>query len=277
MKIQILGSGGGEGYPALFCGCKHCNAARKAGGKSLRSLSQTLIDGKLLIDLPADTLSHFRQNSINFGDIENVLITHVHADHYCLNLFETRGTDFAPVMTYKKLHVYGNADVERLFNGYYELFPIRDEIRKNIVFHTLAPFESVKIGGYKVTPLKANHAPEQVALNYIMDDGKVALLYLLDSGYPTDETLSYIKSYPRRYSCVIMDGTMGVNYYVHHMNFSEDIKFKEELCGAGVCADNAKFVIAHITHNHCGLHEEIEAYFKDCGIIPAYDGMRLEI
>ena len=50
MEIKILGSGGGEGYPALFCGCEHCNAARKAGGKSLRSLSQTLIDGKLLID-----------------------------------------------------------------------------------------------------------------------------------------------------------------------------------------------------------------------------------
>ena len=189
MEIKILGSGGGEGYPALFCGCEHCNAARKAGGKSLRSLSQTLIDGKLLIDLPPDTHMHFMQNGINFGEIENVLITHVHDDHYCPNLLSTRGTDFAPVLRCEKLHVYGNADVERLFDGYYKLFPIREEIRKNIVFHTLQPFESVSICGYKVTPLKANHAPEQVALNYIIDDGKSALLYLLDSGYPTDETL----------------------------------------------------------------------------------------
>ena len=75
MKIKILGSGGGEGYPALFCGCAHCNAARKAGGKSLRSLSQTLIDGKLLIDLPADTHMHFMGNGLNLGDIEHLLIT----------------------------------------------------------------------------------------------------------------------------------------------------------------------------------------------------------
>ncbi len=127
MKIEILGSGGGEGYPALFCGCKHCEAARKAGGKSLRSLSQTLIDGKLLIDLPPDTHMHFMENNINFGEIENVLITHVHDDHYCPNLFSSRGTDFAPVLGVEKVHLYGNADVEKLFEGYYKLFPIREE------------------------------------------------------------------------------------------------------------------------------------------------------
>lgn len=277
MKIQILGSGGGEGYPALFCGCEHCKAARRAGGRSLRSLSQTLVDGKLLIDFPPDTLSHFRQNRLNLGDIEHMLITHVHDDHYCPGLFSTRGTDFAPVMSAEKLHVYGNADVERLFDGYYKLFPIRDEIRKNIVFHTLYPFESVKISDYSVTPLKANHAPEQIALNYIIDDGKTALLYLLDSGYPTDETLGYILTYGKKYDCVIMDSTMGVNYYKGHMNFEEDKKLKEYLCEKGVCDDKTKFVVSHITHNHAGLHGEIEEYFEKSEIRVAFDGLLLEV
>lgn len=276
MKIQILGSGGGEGYPALFCGCRHCNAARKAGGKNLRSLSQTLIDGRLLIDMPADTLAHFRQNGIDFGGIEHMLITHVHADHYCPNLFETRGTDFAPVLSVKRLHVYGNADVERLFNGYYRLFPIRDEIRNNIVFHTLKPFESVKIGDYTVTPLKANHAPEQVALNYIVDDGRTALLYLLDSGYPLDETLAVIEKYPHKFACVVMDCTMGDGYYVGHMNFEQNKQLKSELLSAGVADESTKFVVAHITHNHAGSHEEIEEYFMGSGIAVAYDGLTLE-
>lgn len=277
MKIQILGSGGGEGYPALFCSCKHCEAARKAGGKSLRSLSQTLIDGKLLIDFPPDALAHFRKNGLNLGDIEHMLITHVHDDHYCPGLFSSRGTDFAPVLTHEKIHVYGNADVKRLFDGYYKLFPIRAEIRGNIVFHTLQPFEGMGIGGYKVTPLKANHAPEQIALNYIIDDGKSVLLYLLDSGYPTQETLVFLGNYPRKFSCVIMDSTMGVNYYKGHMNFEEDKKLKKYLCGAGMCGANTKFIVAHITHNHAGLHEEIEDYFKDSGITVAYDGLSLEV
>jgi len=277
MKIKILGSGGGEGYPALFCSCKHCEAARKAGGKSLRSLSQTLVDGKLLLDFPADTLAHFRQNGLNLGDIEHLLITHVHDDHYCPNLFSSRGTDFAPVLAHEKIHVYGNADAKRLFDGYYKLFPIREEIRGNIVIHTLQPFESMEIGGYKVTPLKANHAPEQIALNYIIDDGKSALLYLLDSGYPTEETLNFIAEYPRKFSCVVMDSTMGVNYYVHHMNFEQNVQLKNKLCETGVADEKTKFIIAHITHNHAGLHEEIERYFQASGIGVAYDGMTIEV
>ncbi len=277
MKIEILGSGGGEGYPASFCGCGHCMAARKAGGKSLRSLSQTLIDGKLLIDLPADTHMHFMQSGINFGDIENVLITHVHDDHYCPNILSTRGTDFAPVLNCRELHIYGNADAERLFDGYYKLFPIREEIRKNIVFHTLTPFQKMNIGGYSVIPLKANHAPEQVALNFIIDDGKKAVLYLLDSGYPVDETLDFIINYGKKFDCVIMDGTMGGNYYVYHMNFEQNKRLKNALDGAGATDKNTKFIVSHITHNHTGLHVEVEAVFKDCGIVPAYDGMNIEI
>jgi len=277
MKIEILGSGGGEGYPALFCGCEHCNAARKAGGKSLRTLSQTLIDGKLLIDLPADTHMHFLQNNLNLGEIEHLLITHVHDDHYCPNLLSTRGTDFAPVVAAEKLHIYGNADVKRLFDCYYNLFPIREEIRQNIVFHTLTPFESVNIGEYVVTPLKANHAPEQTALNYVIDDGKTALLYLLDSGYPTEETLSFLCDNKRKFDCVVMDGTMGVNYYKYHMNFEENVALKHYLETNGLTRSQTQFVVAHITHNHAGLHEEIENYFKDSGIVPAYDGMKINL
>ena len=277
MKIQILGSGGGEGYPALFCGCKHCQAARKAGGKSLRSLSQTLIDGKILIDFPPDTLSHFRQNCLNMGDIGHMLITHVHDDHYCPGLFSTRGTDFAPVMSVEKLHVYGNADVKRLFDGYYKLFPIRKEICGNIVFHDLTPYESVNLGGYSVTPLKANHAPEQIALNYIIDDGRSVLLYLLDSGYPTDETLGFLAQYPRKFACVILDCTMGVNYYVYHMNFEQNIRLKNKLIELNIADENTTFIVSHITHNHAGLHEEIENYFKESGIKVANDGFSREI
>ena len=70
---------------------------------------------------------------------------------------------------------------------------------------------------------------------------------------------------------------MGVNYYEGHMNFKEDKKLKEYLCEKGVCGDKTKFVITHVTHNHAGLHEEIEEYFKDSKILVAYDGFILEI
>ncbi|MDE6398251.1 MAG: hypothetical protein K2L51_02925 [Clostridiales bacterium] len=272
MKLQILGSGGGEGYPALFCECAHCKAARKAGGKSLRSLSQSLIDGKLLIDLPATTLAHCLSNGFGLGHIEHMLITHTHADHFAPQILDTRGGDYAHDLTAEKLHIYGNADVTRRFNGMFALFPIGNAIRENIVLHTVQAFVPFVAGEYTVTPLKANHAPEEDALNYIIDNGDTALLYLVDTGYPTDETLAYIKNYGKKFGCVVMDATMGVNYYERHMNFAENKKLKETLCKANVCNDNTEFVIAHITHNHAGLHEEIEKHFEGSGITVSYDG-----
>ena len=74
-----------------------------------------------------------------------------------------------------------------------------------------------------------------------------------------------------------MDGTMGSGYYVRHMNYEENIKLKNRLLDVGAADGNTKFVVAHITHNYAGLHEEIEAFFKESGIIVAFDDLTLEI
>ena len=277
MKIQILGSGGGEGYPALFCNCKNCNAARKAGGKSLRSLSQTLIDGKLLIDLPAATHAHCLAGGFGLGNIGHLLVTHTHSDHYAPQILDTRGDGFAWEMEAEKLNIYGNEEAARKFEGTFAMFPIRKSIRDNIVLHRVHAFEPFRAGEYEITPLKAHHAPEEEPFNYIIDDGKSVLLYLVDTGYPFEETLAFLLSCGKKYDCVIMDSTMGVNYYEGHMNFEEDKKLKEYLCKKGVCGEQTKFVITHVTHNHAGLHEEIEEYFQKYGIGVAFDGYVLEV
>ncbi len=276
MKLRILGSGGGEGYPALFCECAHCAAARKAGGKSIRSLSQSLIDGKLLIDLPAATHAHCLSGGFGLGNIEHLLVTHTHADHYVPEILDTRGGGFAHGMQAEKLHIYGNEEVTRKFDGTFALFPIGKEIRDGIVLHRVHAFEPFCAGGYEITPLKAHHAPEEEPFNYIIDDGKTVLLYLVDTGYPFPETLEYIVSCGKKYACVVMDSTMGMSYYEGHMNFKENKKLKEYLCSQGVCDSKTQFVIAHITHSHAGLHEEIEEHFAGTGIAVSYDGFTAE-
>ena len=50
MEIQYLGTAAAEGLPALFCGCDICNRARKAGGKEVRTRTQSIVDGRLLIE-----------------------------------------------------------------------------------------------------------------------------------------------------------------------------------------------------------------------------------
>ena len=85
-KIKILGSCGGEDFPAPFCNCEHCETARKMGNKSLRSLHQAIINDDLLIDFPADTNAHCLRFGVRLGNLQNVLITHSHPDHYVPHL-----------------------------------------------------------------------------------------------------------------------------------------------------------------------------------------------
>ena len=70
---------------------------------------------------------------------------------------------------------------------------------------------------------------------------------------------------------------MGVNYYVYHMNFEQNIRLKNKLIELNIADENTMFIVSHITHNHAGLHEEIENYFKESGIKVAYDGFSREI
>lgn len=57
MEFVYLGTAAAEGWPALFCSCNACLQAREKGGRNVRGRSQALVDGELLLDLPADTFS----------------------------------------------------------------------------------------------------------------------------------------------------------------------------------------------------------------------------
>lgn len=280
MKIEIWGSGGGEGYPAVFCNCRHCNDAIKKGGKSLRTLSQTCIDGRLLIDLPADTHAHLLAQKRTLHDIENLLITHTHGDHYAVGLFELRGGCYAHDMKAEKLNVYGNSDVKKMFEDYCGTFHISDEIKDGIRFPGVTLYKEFEAGGYVITPLPAKHAPEQQSLNYIIDDGKTSLLYLVDSGYPDDEIFDFLKKRKKPFGCVALDGTMGdiaVNGYPYHMSFLQNAEVKKRLTKLGLIMPSTRCVVMHITHNNAGLHEEIERFFEPFDIEVAYDGMEVVI
>ena len=76
MKIKFLGTAAAEGVPAFFCTCDTCKKAREIGGKEIRTRSQSLLDGDLMLDFPADTYFHSMTQGINLTDIHNYIITH---------------------------------------------------------------------------------------------------------------------------------------------------------------------------------------------------------
>lgn len=276
MKIRILGSGGGEGFPAPFCSCEHCETAREFGGKSLRSLSQSIINDDLLIDFPADTNAHCLRFGLNLGQLQNVLITHSHSDHYVPNLLATRGGLNAHNLKYQDVYFYGPADLQQICDG----VKIPEPIREHIQFVSLKEQKTVSIGGYEVTPIKALHSPELGSLNYIIEQDGKSVLYLVDSGYPTAETLTYLQGLGKIFDLVVMDGTFGVapaKTYIYHMGYEENKLLKKELEQLGIADAHTRFVVTHITHNKSEYHEKVEEIFAGTGIDVAYDGIEIEI
>ena len=44
--------------------------------------ASTLIDKKILIDVPNGIVKHIKKLGYNTGEIESILITHLHGDHF---------------------------------------------------------------------------------------------------------------------------------------------------------------------------------------------------
>ena len=81
MKIEFLGTAAYEGVPALFCQCRVCKLSRERGGRNLRTRSQALVDGELLLEFNADTFCHYLNYAFDWEKICGCLITHSHCDH----------------------------------------------------------------------------------------------------------------------------------------------------------------------------------------------------
>ena len=81
MRLQFLGTSASGGFPNPHCRCENCQAAREAGGKSIRMMCSVMIDGELLIDLGPDLSGACLRFGVDLGDLRWVLQTHDHGDH----------------------------------------------------------------------------------------------------------------------------------------------------------------------------------------------------
>ena len=103
-------------------------------------------------------------NSINRNiyDIDALLLTHSHSDH-------TKGIKYLP-----PLPIYCTKDTY-------------DGLNVNII----KPFKEFVLGELNITPIKTSHdAPNSVG--FVIKNGTESLVYLTDSGYIPDKSLSYM-------------------------------------------------------------------------------------
>lgn len=201
MKFKYLGTAAAEGFPAVFCNCAYCNAARQKGGKNIRTRSQAVIDEDMLIDFPPDTYAHALHNGLNLGRIKHLLVTHSHMDHFFPQEFEMRGICFAHDMPEKEITVYCNDTVKDLF-FHINTGKIHEQVLANIRFVTVETFVPFQAGEYTVTALPARHTQGEQSLIFIIEkDGKV-VLYGNDTGYFYEEVFTYIEKQGIRFDLI---------------------------------------------------------------------------
>ncbi len=275
MEIQYLGTAAAEGLPALFCDCEICRKARNTGGKEVRTRTQSIVDGKILIDFPPDTYTHALNYSLQLGKIQHLLVTHSHMDHFfpveLIHRHEHFGHNAKGM-----LYVYGNETVEKAFYDAvlidrFKVHPLDEAVK----FVRLKPLADFTADGYHIIPVPADHDKRETCLIYIIEKDGKCLLYGHDTGMKlSDEAWECIFSH--KYDLISLDATMGKKQIDgYHMGLPDDIIFAKMLEERGcICKDTVK-VINHFSHNGEMTHEQLEEFAKENGMIASYDGMKV--
>lgn len=280
MKIKYLGTAAAEGIPALFCHCENCIKARKNGGKDIRTRSQAIVDDRILIDWPSDAYMHMILHKIDYAEINTLLITHTHEDHFYPDDWGNRRPNFSHIDGCSQLNLYGSEDIKPAFD---EMVGLRQERLEEdninrINLHVVKPFEPFVSEGYTITALKAVHGTNNPYIYMIQKDGK-SMLYAHDTDIFHEETWEYLKSTGVCFNLVSLDCTEGEKHitYTGHMCIERNVIVKDKMIELGMADESTVFIVNHFSHNGKNvLYRDMKKTAAKHGLIGSYDGMEVE-
>ena len=189
MQLRFLGTGDARRVPVYGCACRACLRAQADPDYRRQACSALLEkDGfRLMIDAGRTDLCE----TFAPGALDGVILTHYHMDHV-MGLFHLRwGTGHI-------LPVYSPADPSGCDDLYKH--PGILDFRPG-----LAPFETVRIGPFQVTPVPLNHS--RVTQGYLFEAGAQRLAYLTDTAGLPPETLALLQR--KRPDILVLDCSMA--------------------------------------------------------------------
>jgi len=270
MQIHFLGTGAAAGFPALFCDCYFCQEAQRLGGKDIRTRASIHIDEMYKIDFPPDTFYHKLKYGLDLSKIRHILVTHAHYDHFAPGELHFLAEPFAHIEEREPLHIYGNEIVsERLdLAGGPE--------RYCLIFHQIKPFEEFAAGEMRVFPVRAAHAPNQEALNFVLQKEGKTILIGYDTGWYLEHTWKALRKF--QFDLIIFDCTHGwLDSAQGHLGIKPVLRMRDRLGEMGSLKESARSIATHFSHNGRLFHKDLCEALKPKGVEVAYDGLILEI
>ncbi len=277
MKVWLWGSAANERVPAMFCKCAACALAREKGGKYIRTQAQVLIDDSLLIDFGQDTFLHSLTYGYDFTRLRDILITHVHPDHFSYLELENTWSYYAH-NDMDVIHVHGGEECGAL---------CATLATQKVDFIPIAPFETQSVGAYTVTALPAEHGT-RTPLCYIISDGMKTVLYNHDTRlYQNEAVYDFIREGGFLFDAVICDGTLCLQEekpQSNHMTLGQNVLLRDRLGLQGALREGCVWVVTHFSHNglmneggSAATCEELEALAAGEGMLCGYDGLTLSL
>jgi phosphoribosyl 1,2-cyclic phosphate phosphodiesterase len=272
MEILFCGTAAAEGWPALFCTCEACRQARIRGEKDLRSRAAYMLGERVRVDFGPDSNLHQQKYGLAYEQLEHLLVTHSHDDHWFPKDLGYRRAGFS-VVPETTLHLWGNEKVEQKFVGVNG----EDWSRFRIEFHRLTAFEPIALGdGLTATPVLAAHDRSEECLNYRIEVGGRVGLLGHDTGWYDPPTWEFLSDKPL--DLLVLDCTHGTEEHErNHLGGQTLFKVRDELAKRGALAAGALCIATHFSHNCGALHDALEKFFLPEGFAVAYDGLRIAL
>lgn len=253
IKLQFLGTGG-LGSARI----------RNKLSREYRRFSTLLIDERIIID-PSEDIFEFEESFMLSGmlrEIREAFITHSHLDHFSVSAIERLAS-----LTSKRLRVFAEE-------------ALREDIESisGLEFVPISPLSLIRLEGYNVLPLPANHStdlPSEVALNFLIEKEGKTLLYGIDGAFINPEAWRVLNEL--HLDAVILDCALADAPYsaesVNHNNLAMAATVKEIMTARGTADEGTKFILSHIPTNKKRLmHDELTEAAKEFSFKVAYDG-----
>jgi phosphoribosyl 1,2-cyclic phosphate phosphodiesterase len=259
LRLQFLGTGTSFGIPVIGCGCGVCTSADPRDRRTRHAALVMAPDGAcLLVDTPPELRLQLVGAAVQ--RVDAVWFTHAHADH-------VHGIDDLRVFSARKrqpLDAYADpATAAALRSRFAYIFDPSTPVpagttRPEVRMHELAGARTITVAGMDVTPLHLPHG-----------DVDVLGFRAGDLGYVTDakQITAAARAALAGVRVLVLNALWFGNPHPTHFNVEEAIDVARQI-GA------QRTYLTHLTHRvgHAQLMAALPA-----GIVPAYDGLEIEI
>ena len=231
--------------------------------KDARRSSSLLINRHVLIDCGDHVPESLQIQGIPFADVDILLLTHLHGDHYCPANIRTLADGAA-----RKLQVFAHRSALNRLK--------KDLEGANVEIRALSYCKVRKLsGGLTVTALPANHTC--CPSHYLIEDGEKSVYYATDGAWIMYDAFYYLRK--KKLDVCILDATVGDyegDFRVAEHNSIPMIRLMlQSLYQASVCDDHTRILLSHIAPSLHESHESTRLRLAEEKMEPAYDGMEI--